>query len=180
MNRPAETAAPNKNNNINTHSRQSRGRSSTRLPASRASNGRVQFRCVGSTPERAPTPPVAPGAAPTETLATPATGCLPVARVRINEKQVFVTNLDPSVDAKKMFVYLNSKNIKPKWVAETKTASDDYSSFIIAVTELSLAALFDRDHRLGLWANQTLIREHDGRRNYTVVARHPHLPTSRN
>ena len=105
----------------------------------------------------------------------PDTG-LPVARVRINERQVFVSGLDPSVDAARLYRHLHSKGIKPKWVVQTQSAHDSYHSFIVAVTELSFDAIFDWDYALGLWKEGTLIKEHNSRRNYTELARHPPRP----
>lgn len=88
---------------------------------------------------------------------------------------MFVSNIDPSINAAHMYNYLLKNGIKPKWVVQTKPMYDSYSSFVIAVTELPFETLSDRNRTLGLWNDGTIVKEYCARKESTVLSRFPAL-----
>lgn len=85
--------------------------------------------------------------------------------VRVKLHQIYISNLSIGTTAKHVYDHLRSKNISPRNVRKVKPSVDEYSSFIVDVTELSYEKMFLSK----TWPVDTYIQDYVPRREATVI-----------
>lgn len=95
---------------------------------------------------------------------------LPVARLQMQRREVFVTKLDKGVSAERMHKYLRDNAISAQCVRKVQPRFSNYASFIITLSHIDYSKIFNE----AIWAKGTVIMDfRRGNHNLSITESYP-------